>query len=404
LKVGTIIFPGYEFLFLARELDLFKPEEVRLVELLSSSDNVRLMEESRLDVATLTVDEVMATRAKGVDLRIVAVLTVSAGADAVMARAGLSRPEQLRGRRVGAEDGAMGAVLLDAVLQAGALRAEDVVKVPITADQGVMMFQAEKVDAVVTFEPWVTQLEALGAVRIYDSTRVPDRIVDVLAVRSDQAAAFMPTLRYVLDAQFFGVPQRRRRVFVVGCLGDWRSAAAVLFERESLLRNTSKGKSKKQEVARTLRGRAHSSHREDSDNFVAHACLAKGGTGRHDPSCETFIPTIPGALRCHDGGHAAIAIGSRPEGDDGRGYSRPEHMSHVAGTVDATKPERVLADMQVRRLTPRECERLQGFPDDWTAIRYRGKPACDGPRYKAIGNSMAVPVIRWIGERLALVD
>ena len=63
--------------------------------------------------------------------------------------------------------------------------------------------------------------------------------------------------------------------------------------------------------------------------------------------------------------------------------------------------------MAVRRLTPMECERLQGFPDGWTRIPYRGKPAeeCpDGPRYKAIGNSMAVPVMRWIGERIAMVD
>jgi DNA (cytosine-5)-methyltransferase 1 len=58
----------------------------------------------------------------------------------------------------------------------------------------------------------------------------------------------------------------------------------------------------------------------------------------------------------------------------------------------------------VRRLTPTECERLQGFPDGWTAIPFRGKPASDGPRYKAIGNSMAVPVMKWIGERIAIVD
>ena len=64
-------------------------------------------------------------------------------------------------------------------------------------------------------------------------------------------------------------------------------------------------------------------------------------------------------------------------------------------------------NMIVRRLTPRECERLQGFPDDWTKVPYRGKPAeeCpDGPRYKAIGNSMAVPVMRWIGERIAMIE
>jgi DNA (cytosine-5)-methyltransferase 1 len=58
----------------------------------------------------------------------------------------------------------------------------------------------------------------------------------------------------------------------------------------------------------------------------------------------------------------------------------------------------------IRRLTPRECERLQGFPDDFTLIQYKGKPAADGPRYKSLGNSMAVPVIRWIGQRIKLVD
>jgi DNA (cytosine-5)-methyltransferase 1 len=60
--------------------------------------------------------------------------------------------------------------------------------------------------------------------------------------------------------------------------------------------------------------------------------------------------------------------------------------------------------MSVRRLTPRECERLQGFPDCYTAIEFRNKPAADGPRYKALGNSMAVPVMRWIGERIAALD
>jgi len=62
-----------------------------------------------------------------------------------------------------------------------------------------------------------------------------------------------------------------------------------------------------------------------------------------------------------------------------------------------------MSDLQVRRLTPRECERLQGFPDDYTLIPYRNKPASDGPRYKALGNSMAVPVMAWIGKRIQMV-
>jgi len=85
-----------------------------------------------------------------------------------------------------------------------------------------------------------------------------------------------------------------------------------------------------------------------------------------------------------------IAGTLRAEGED-----RPSRPSHVIGIPPA---------MQVRRLTPRECERLQGFPDDWTDIPYRGKQAPDGPRYKALGNSMAVPVMRWIGERIACVE
>jgi len=76
--------------------------------------------------------------------------------------------------------------------------------------------------------------------------------------------------------------------------------------------------------------------------------------------------------------------GGRPEG-----AAQGHFLQHGAG---------------VRRLTPRECERLQGFPDDYTLVPHRGKPAADGPRYKALGNLMAVPVMRWIGERIAKME
>jgi len=83
-------------------------------------------------------------------------------------------------------------------------------------------------------------------------------------------------------------------------------------------------------------------------------------------------------------------------------------VGHVHATLDANNGSRrmegVLSPMAVRRLTPRECERLQGFPDDYTFVTYRNKPAADGPRYRALGNSMAVPVMRWIGERIQQVD
>ncbi|MBW6531894.1 DNA cytosine methyltransferase [Sphingomonas sp. RRHST34] len=86
-------------------------------------------------------------------------------------------------------------------------------------------------------------------------------------------------------------------------------------------------------------------------------------------------------------------------GPQGAGF-----QADIAYTLEARHHTQSVATSSVRRLTPRECERLQGFPDDYTLVPHRGKPMADGPRYKALGNSMAVPVMRWIGERIAAVD
>jgi DNA (cytosine-5)-methyltransferase 1 len=104
-----------------------------------------------------------------------------------------------------------------------------------------------------------------------------------------------------------------------------------------------------------------------------------------------------------DGSHQGVGVVAVVNmGGDKGGASTTEDGSCF--TLSTNEPHAVSTPMAVRRLTPRECERLQGFPDHWTAITYRNKPAADGPRYRALGNSMAVPVMRWIGERIAKVD
>ena len=115
---------------------------------------------------------------------------------------------------------------------------------------------------------------------------------------------------------------------------------------------------------------------------------------------------------CHTlakGAHPpAVAFQDRFRGDDGRGYDRPPPVSEeVTGTLETVKPWNVATPWAVRRLTPVECDRLMGFPDGFTAIPWRKKPASvcpDGPRYKALGNSWAVNVAEWVGERIAIVD
>jgi DNA (cytosine-5)-methyltransferase 1 len=328
----------------------------------------------------------------------------------------------------------------------------------------------------------------------------------------------------VLDAQYFGVAQRRRRVFVVGCLGDWRSAAEVLFESHSLSGNPAPSRETGQKVAGTIAARFGIS-RNNHEECVAYVaptvtggapfsrtgnerveCDAiipwpadiaptlnahfgekmglenqhiNGGGGcssvakclitktRLDAETETLIPIIGGHFSCDPIALAENTIGRQPQnGGNGDGFTvgGPMYTLNATGVhgvaqptfaldeynqsghkevcyplrtamgdgipkVNVTQPigldeeQNAVVDgfgtlkartagggfegsvmqtnMAVRRLTPTECERLQGFPDSYTNIPWRKKEESpDGPRYKALGNSMAVPVMAWIGKRI----
>lgn len=127
-------------------------------------------------------------------------------------------------------------------------------------------------------------------------------------------------------------------------------------------------------------------------------------------SAENRSRVVPGPAPTLTKGSVlhAIAFDCKASGQTGFGVgdiaSTMRSMGHSDSHQNGGGHQAVLHGSAVRRLTPRECERLQGFPDDYTLINVRGKPAADGPRYKALGNSMAVPVMRWIGERIQAVD
>jgi len=311
----------------------------------------------------------------------------------------------------------------------------------------------------------------------------------------------------VLDAQHFGVPQRRRRVFVVACLGDWRAAAEVLSLGEGLRGYLEAGNKKRkgpaadagasvetsglQRTVGTLcadthpgaysgqdayTGRLIPSHWEGGEVHPTLNQSAKGSGGVGSSNQELFsqggaylVPGQPIPFRkskraCSTTDNetwvpadASNTLNNFDLGDTRTTHAVVQHQmpGSVAPTIGASGPpysrtgnERVETEalaitfqpgnlrreagadpsftttttlkasagdqtphiatpMAVRRLTPVECERLQGFPDNWSRIPWKGKPETecpDGPRYKACGNSMAVPVMRWIGERIAAVD
>ena len=204
----------------------------------------------------------------------------------------------------------------------------------------------------------------------------------------------------VLDAQWCrthghprAVPQRRRRVFVVGCLGDGAAAAAVLFERESVCRDS---------APRRTTGQGAAADAEGCAGTVS-SKWAKGTGGPAGDECYN-LTMQPVGYRWQNDRDGLVQDGTAPtcRASAGSGFHEMNHPVVVQGDTLATTVA-VAQAMTVRRLTPRECERLQGFPDDWTMIPWRKKCAedCpDGPRYKALGNSMAVNVMAWIGERI----
>lgn len=291
----------------------------------------------------------------------------------------------------------------------------------------------------------------------------------------------------ILDAQNFGVPQRRRRVFVVGYLGDWRPAAAVLFESESLCGNIAESRSKREKVTRkvetsvvnysesgewwdggqtaaSLTTRCHDQYMPDKGHFsaviqneektalcfkvrggvsensgiqggVPGKSAGKGYLGSEEKSFT--IATSPDQWLFEDKKTIVLDRASFNQGQNAQ-YEPKIEESNTTPTLIARGPHAVfhvavdmynmsinektsqtlsssasdinhtsgtITNARVRRLTPIECERLQGFPDNFTNIPYRKKEESpDGPRYKALGNSMAVPVMAWIGKRIQEVS
>lgn len=183
-----------------------------------------------------------------------------------------------------------------------------------------------------------------------------------------------------LDAQFFGVPQRRKRVFVIASSRQGFNPAKVLFERPSLHGDSCES-TEKRKVTTAYAESSFGTFRQTDDQ----AGTLKASGGVIGGGAETLI----------------IDISHRSDVIRECGETSPTLTARM-GTGGNNVPC-IQEEAAVRRLTPVECERLQGFPDDWTKISYRGKDEdeCpDSPRYKAIGNSWAVPVVRWLGERI----
>jgi DNA (cytosine-5)-methyltransferase 1 len=240
----------------------------------------------------------------------------------------------------------------------------------------------------------------------------------------------------VLDAQYFGLAQRRRRVFVLSVRGarNWACGAALFPHWKGVPWDPATGREERARATAGLAGSASSrggprvgadeaagGHLIDEVSFALNA----KSTGRFDATVETLVPAVFDEMQITHPENRATVGGDRPAGT----ISRTSRLSvfwtgdgEVADPLSTTEGKtythegnsmrlrNVVAHESaggrpgIRRLTPLETERLQGFSDGHTAIEFKGKPAKDAVRYRAVGNSMAVPVVRWLGQRILAVQ
>lgn len=210
LRVGTILWPGHEPLFLARQLGYLDAGRVRLVEYSTITEAERAFRNGNVDAVALTLDSALALEAQGFAPRVALVLDASTGADALLAVPPLSSVRALKGRRVGVEPSGPSLYLLARALTHAGLAAGDVQRVTVPVDEHAQALSAGRVDAVATFEPYVWKLESAGAVRLFDSRDIPGEILDVLLVSEPVAGARAADLTHLREAWFAALAHLER--------------------------------------------------------------------------------------------------------------------------------------------------------------------------------------------------
>jgi NitT/TauT family transport system substrate-binding protein len=202
LRIGTNVWIGSEPLYLARELGRLDAATVQLVEYPSASEVLRAFRNQAIDGMVISLDELFGLAADGLQPRIIVVVDVSHGADVVVGRRGMRSMRDLAGKSVAVESGALGAFVLSRALTLNGMQASDVNVVHLESNEQPSAFEKGRVDGAVTFDPYRTQLLRAGAVTLFDSTKIPGEIVDLLAVRASIVEQRPKALQALLGGWF----------------------------------------------------------------------------------------------------------------------------------------------------------------------------------------------------------
>lgn len=210
LRIGTNVWIGSEPLYLARDLGYLDPKSVQLVEYPSASEVLRAFRNQAIDGMVVSLDELFGIAADGLQPRIILVADVSHGADAVVGRPGMQTMRDLKGKRIAVESGALGAYVLSRALALSGMQAADVEIVHLESNEQPSAFKKGLVDAAVTFDPYRKQLLEYGATTLFDSTRMPGEILDLVAVRANVLEDQPKAVQMLLTGWFKAIAYLKR--------------------------------------------------------------------------------------------------------------------------------------------------------------------------------------------------
>lgn len=205
LPIASHVWPGYEFMRLGASMGHMEAGQVRFVDTQSASASLQALAEGRALGAALTLDEVLTGIHRGLPLVVPLLFDSSAGADVVLVRPRITSLQQLRGARIGVETTALGALMLKKLLERAGLNRNDVEVVHFDVDEHVRAWADARLDALITYEPTSSRLQAAGAGCIFDSRDIPNTILDVLAVKASVLETHGAQLRALIRAHFAGL-------------------------------------------------------------------------------------------------------------------------------------------------------------------------------------------------------
>ncbi len=210
MRVGAVVWSGYEPLFLARDLGYYPNHLIKLQDYPSATETTQALRNGDIEAAALTMDEALLLAETNPDIQAVLVIDFSNGADVLRARPEIPTLQALKGQKIGVESSALGGYILTRVLDKAGLLLSDVQIVPLGVSEHEQAFNQGVVDAVVTFEPVRSNLLKFGAKVLFDSSKIPGEVVDVLVTRQDLLKTHKATMEKLIQGWFRALDYRKQ--------------------------------------------------------------------------------------------------------------------------------------------------------------------------------------------------